>query len=325
MAGIALDLSLLVLGIGVLYFGAEWLVRGSVRLASSIGVSPIVVGLTIVSLGTSAPELVVCVVAALGGNSDLAIGNVMGSNLANIGLILGLTSLVRPIDVQSRVVWRDMPIMLLVTLSVIPLSLDGELSGWNGILLLLFLPAYFAFAFWSVSNEPSSASAEHSRFAKESANSSAAMRGQDVLLILSGSGFLVLGGYFIVEAAVGVASALGISQVVIGLTVVAVGTSLPELATSIVAVARRQTDIAVGNVIGSNIFNIAAVLGATSLVKPIPIPESVLSRELLAVIGISLLLFPLLRRGWKIEKWEGAILVAAYIGIGFVLLGPMSQ
>ena len=325
MAGIALDLSLLVLGIGVLYFGAEWLVRGSVRLASSIGVSPIVVGLTIVSLGTSAPELVVCVVAALGGNSDLAIGNVMGSNLANIGLILGLTSLVRPIDVQSRVVWRDMPIMLLVTLSVIPLSLDGELSRWNGILLLLFLPAYFAVAFRSVSNEPSRPSAEYSRFAKESANSSAAMRGQDVLLILSGSGFLVLGGYFIVEAAVGVASALGISQVVIGLTVVAVGTSLPELATSIVAVARRQTDIAVGNVIGSNIFNIAAVLGATSLVKPIPIPESVLSRELLAVIGISLLLFPLLRRGWKIEKWEGAVLLAAYIGIGFVLLGPISQ
>lgn len=324
MAGIALDLSLLVVGIAVLYFGAEWLVRGSVRLASSIGVSPIVVGLTVVSLGTSAPELVVCVVAALSGNSDLAIGNVMGSNLANIGLILGLTALVRPIDVQSRVVRRDMPIMLLVTFSVFPLFGDGLLSRVDGVLLLAFLLGYLVFAFRSISNEPSKPPAEQSEFSKESANTSGAVRFQDVLFILSGSGFLVLGGYFIVEAAVGVASALGISQVVIGLTVVAVGTSLPELATSIVAAARGQTDIAVGNVIGSNIFNIAAILGTTSLVRPISIPESVLRQELPAVIVISVLLLPLLRSGWKLRRWEGAFLVAVYVGIGFVLLSPMN-
>ena len=324
MAGIALDLSLLVVGIAVLYFGAEWLVRGSVRLASSIGVSPIVVGLTVVSLGTSAPELVVCVIAALGGNSDLAIGNVMGSNLANIGLILGFTALVRPIDVQPRVVRRDMPIMLLVTFSVFPLFGDGLLSRVDGVLLLAFLLGYLVFAFRSISNEPSKPLAEQSEFSKESANASGAVRLQDVLFILSGSGFLVLGGYFIVEAAVGVASALGISQVVIGLTVVAVGTSLPELATSIVAAARSQTDIAVGNVIGSNIFNIAAILGTTSLVRPISIPESVLRQELPAVIVISVLLLPLLRSGWKLRRWEGAFLVTVYIGIGFVLLSPMN-
>ena len=324
MAGIALDLSLLVVGITVLYFGAEWLVRGSVRLASSIGVSPIVVGLTVVSLGTSAPELVVCVVASLGGNSDLAIGNVMGSNMANIGLILGLTALVRPIDVQSRVVHREVPIMLLVTFSVFPLFFDGLLSRVDGVLLLAFLLAYLVFAFRSVSNEASPPTPQHLGLAKESAKASVALQLQDVLLVFSGSGFLVLGGYFIVEAAVGVASALGISQVVIGLTVVAVGTSLPELATSIVAAARRQADIAVGNVIGSNIFNIAAILGTTSLVRPISIPESVLRQELPAVVFMSVLLLPLLRSGWKLRRWEGALLVAVYVGIGFVLLGPMS-
>lgn len=320
MAGLTLDVLLLVLGIGVLYFGAEWLVRGAARLAGSLGVSPMVVGLTVVSFGTSAPELVVCTVAAWGGNPDLAIGNVMGSNLANIGLILGLTSIVRPLDVQSRVVWREMPIMLMVTLLLYPLLWDLELSGGDGVILLLCLVAYLYFVFQSVGTETPDVLVEYEDFIKAAGEARSTLHIADVGLVLMGSAALVLGGYCIVEGAVQVASALGISQVVIGLTVVAIGTSLPELATSLVAAARRESDIAVGNVIGSNIFNIAAILGTASVVESIPIQPSVLHEELPVLLIVSLLLFPVLRSGWRIRRWEGLILVAAYITAGILLL-----
>lgn len=317
---LAFDVALLTLGVGVLYFGAEWLVRGSARLAASLGVSPIVVGLTVVSFGTSAPELVVCTVAALGGDTDLAIGNVLGSNLANIGLILGLTSIVRPLDVQARVVWREMPLMLLVTVGLYPLAWDLTLSRADGIVLLLALTAYLLFVFQSVEDEAPEILTEYTEFMEASANTRASVQWADIMWVVLGSACLVLGGYCIVEGAVQVATALGVSQVVVGLTVVAVGTSLPELATSIVAAARKEADIAVGNVIGSNIFNIAAILGTASLLEPLPIPATVLSREFPSVVAISLLLFPLLRSGWRIRRWEGVILLASYIGIGIFLL-----
>ncbi|MDE0898382.1 MAG: calcium/sodium antiporter [Longimicrobiales bacterium] len=314
------DVALLTLGVGVLYFGAEWLVRGSARLAATLGVSPIVVGLTVVSFGTSAPELVVCIVAALGGNPDLAIGNVMGSNLANIGLILGLTAIVRPLEVKSRIVWREMPIMLLVTAALFPLLWDLELTRGDGVLLLMALTAYLVSAFRSVEDQAPEVLGEYKNLVKTSAEDRPRVHAPDILWILAGSACLVLGGYCIVEGAVQVASSLGISQVVIGLTVVAVGTSLPELATAVVAAARSETDIAVGNVIGSNIFNVTAILGTAALLEPIRVPASILSRELPVVIAISLLLFPLLRSGWRIRRWEGAILLSAYAAAGVYLL-----
>lgn len=319
-----LDVALMALGVGVLYYGAEWLVRGSARLAASLGISPIVVGLTVVSFGTSAPELVVCTVAAFGGNPNLAIGNVLGSNLANIGLILGLTSMIRPLEVHARVVWREMPLMLLVTAALYPLLWDLHLSRGDGVMLLIALAWYLVFVFQSVGDEPPEILGEYEEFVKASTEAKDEARPlvqlPDVMWVLAGSACLVLGGYCIVEGAVQVASALGISQVVIGLTVVAVGTSLPELATSVVAAVRNESDIAVGNVIGSNIFNVAAVLGATSVFEPIPIPPSILSRELPAVLLMSALLFPLLRSGWRIRRWEGAILLALYLGMGVYLL-----
>ena len=320
MAGLTLDVLLLVFGIGVLYFGAEWLVRGASRLAGSLGVSPMVVGLTVVSFGTSAPELVVCIVAAWGGNPDLAIGNVMGSNLANIGLILGLTSIVRPLEVQSRVVWREMPIMMIVTLALYPLMLDLEIDGGDGVILLLSLLAYLLFVFQSVGSEAPAVLGEYEDFIRAAGDEKSLVRAADVGLVLMGSAALVLGGYCIVEGAVQVATVLGISQVVIGLTVVAVGTSLPELATSLVAAVRCESDIAVGNVIGSNIFNISAILGTASVVESIPIRATVLTEELPALVLVSLLLFPVLRSGWRIRRWEGAILVAAYVAAGIFLL-----
>lgn len=321
MAGLTLDVLLLVLGIAVLYFGAEWLVRGAARLASSLGVSPMVVGLTVVSFGTSAPELVVCTVAAWGGNPDLAIGNVMGSNLANIGLILGLTSMIRPLEVQSRVVWRELPIMLIVTLAIYPLAWDLEIGPGDGVILLLSLAAYLIFVFQSVGSETPDVLEEYEEFIEAAGEKESRVRVGDMGLVMAGSAGLVLGGYCIVEGAVQVASSFGISQVVIGLTVVAVGTSLPELATSLVAAARRESDIAVGNVIGSNIFNVAAILGTASVVEAIPIRPGILTRELPVLLVVSALLVPVLRSGWRIRRWEGTILVAAYIGAGIFLLG----
>ena len=320
MSGLMPNLVVLISGIVVLYFGAVWLVQGASRLASSLGVSPIVVGLTIVSLGTSAPELVVCLVAALQGNPGLAIGNVMGSNLANIGLILGLTSLVHPLEVKHRVVWREMPVMLLITFAIYPIAFDRVLSRMDGFMLLLVLLAYLVWVFRS--GHP-----EEIKRSQGSRNSIATPEGATSLLNLKdigqvalGSAFLVLGGYCIVQGAVEVASALGISEVIIGLTVVAIGTSLPELATSLVAAMRHEVDIAVGNIIGSNIFNLTAIFGTTAVVRPIMIPETVLSRELAGVVFMSLLLWPILRSGWRIKRWEGALLLTAYIGMGWWLI-----
>ena len=312
--GLMPALAVLISGIVVLYFGAEWLVRGASKLASSLGVSPIVVGLTVVSLGTSAPELVVCVVAALQGNPGLAIGNVMGSNLANIGLILGLTSLVHPLGVNHRVVWREMPIMLLITFSIYPIAFDRVLSRMDGFILLVTLLAYLFWVFRSGHAEE----IESSHGPRDSTTSVVSLK--DIGQVALGSTFLVLGGYCIVTGAVEVASTLGVSEVIIGLTVVAIGTSLPELATSLVAAMRQEVDIAVGNIIGSNVFNLTAILGTTAVVRPIMIPETVLSRELAGVVFMSLLLLPILRSGWQIKRWEGALLLTAYIGMGWWLI-----
>ena len=320
MSGLMPDLAVLISGIVVLYFGAVWLVRGASRLANSLGVSPIVVGLTVVSLGTSAPELVVCLVAALQGNPGLAIGNVMGSNLANIGLILGLTSLVHPLEVKHRVVWREMPVMLLITFAIYPIAFDRVLSRTDGFMLLLVLLAYLVWVFRS--GHPDEIKSSHGPRDSMATSEEAAslLNLKDIGHVVLGSAFLVLGGYCIVKGAVEVASALGISEVIIGLTVVAIGTSLPELATSLVAAMRQEVDIAVGNIIGSNIFNLTAIFGTTAIVRPIMIPETVLSRELAGVVLMSLLLLPILRNGWQIKRWEGALLLTAYIGMGWWLI-----
>ncbi|HSM62280.1 MAG TPA: calcium/sodium antiporter [Longimicrobiales bacterium] len=320
MTSLALEVLLLVAGIGTLYFGAEWLVRGAARLAGSLGVSPIVVGLTVVSFGTSAPELVVCSVAAFRDNADLAVGNVMGSNLANMGLILGLTALVRPLDVASRVVWREVPLMVIVTAAFYPLAFDGELGRGDGVVFLLALAAYLLFVFQSVEDEAPEIMGEYEEFLKESSASATRVRLGDVGLVVAGCACLVLGGYAIVEAATAVAGFLGVSQTVIGLSVVAVGTSLPELATSVVAAMHDEADIAVGNVVGSNIFNFAAILGTASVIRPLPIAGTVLTRELPAVLIMSALLFPMLRTGWRIQRWEGAVLLGGYLWLGYWLI-----
>lgn len=305
---------LLVAGVGVLYFGAEWLVRGAARMASSLGVSPIVIGLTVVSMGTSAPELVVALLAAVRGNSDLAIGNVMGSNLANIGLILGLTAVIRPLEVSSRVVRREVPIMLVMTLLLYPLMWNGRLAVVEGVILLSALGLYLFFVNRTAGDESDDVLKEYDGALSPTTRSTVRMR--DLWLIIGGSIGLVLGGTAIVRGAEFIATAFGIPDMIIGLTVVAIGTSLPELATSLVAAMRKEADIAVGNIIGSNIFNIGLILGATSIVAPITIAPQVLREELPAVLVMSILVLPVTRSAMQVKRWEGAVLLASYVATG---------
>ena len=319
MSPMTMHVLLLVGGVGVLYFGADWLVRGAARLAAALGVSAIVVGLTVVSFGTSAPELVVCLVAAVRGNSGLAMGNVMGSNLANIGLILGLTAVIRPMQVAGRVLKREIPLMLIITGLLYPLIMNGELDRLDGVALLGFLVAYLVFVFRTVDEEEASVVSEYEEFAREAEHTDRGVRVSDVGLVVAGCVGLVLGGYAIVEGAVFVADALGVPQVIIGLTLVAVGTSLPELATTLVAALRSESDIAVGNIIGSNIFNIAAILGVTSIVQPLTVEATVLERELPAVLLLSVLVVPLAYDG-RIARWQGVLLLLSYAGMGWWLL-----
>ena len=308
---------LLLGGIGVLYFGAEWLVRGAARLAAAFQVSAIVMGLTVVSLGTSAPELVVCVVSAIRGSGDLAVGNVLGSNMANVGLILGFTAMVRPLRIAARVVSREVPLMLIITALLFPFIMDLHLGRLDGAVLLLILVAYLAFLFGTAGAEAPEVLGEYEQFARETVQVSKRHFARDVGFVMLGGMGLVVGGYAIVEGAVYIAHALGISELVIGVSVVAVGTSLPELATTLVAALKEEADIAVGNIVGSNIFNVAAILGITPLVRPFSVDASVLSVEFPASFLLCLILLPLVWTRSTIQRTEGAVLLLAYVGLGF--------
>ena len=304
---------LLIGGFGALWFGAEWLVRGAARIATKMGVSPVVIGLTLVSLGTSAPELVVGIVAALDERTGLLIGNVMGSNLANIGLILGATAVIRPLAVADRVISRDVPIMVLVTIFIFPLMLDNAVVLGDGLILLVVLVLYVAFTFRTVDEDMSQLDEGAGGDSEEAADAARELL-VNLGLVTAGAIGLGLGGKAIVEGASYLASELGASEELIGLTVVAVGTSLPELVTSVVAAARQQTDIAVGNIVGSNIFNLTAVLGASALVSELPVDSSILTRQLPAVLVISLLAWPITASARRVRRSEGVLLLAAYFG-----------
>ncbi len=314
------EILLFIGGVGVLYFGAEWLVRGSARLASSLGVSPIVLGLTVVSMGTSAPELVVSVVAAVGGHGDLAIGNVMGSNLANIGLVLGLSAIMRPLNVSGRVVTREVPVMLIITALLLPVIWDLRISRVEGLALLGVLCGYLWYVFRTAKEEDEAVLGEYEQFVKEAVRLTPWAAARDLALITMGIMGLVMGAFAIRESALALAEAMGISELVIGLTLVSIGTSLPELATSVVAAFRGEADIAVGNVIGSNVFNIAAVLGITATITPLSVNPQVLTLEFPAVVIMSVLLIPIVRANLTIRRAEGIVLLGSYLALGAWIL-----
>ncbi len=308
--------ALLLLGAGTLclYLGAEWLVRGAARGGRALGVSNLIIGLTIVSLGTSLPELVVSVVSALQGSPDLALGNVVGSNLANVGLILGLVALIRPVRVSLLAIRRDIPLMLLITVVTYPLIRDLEVGRGDGMILLGLLVAYLYYLARISRRKEAPPPALHGTPGPPV--SEGAGRARPLLrnggLVVVGSGLLFLGGRAIVLGSVTLGQELGISELVLGLSVVAVGTSLPELATSLVAALRGNAAIAVGNVVGSNIFNLALVLGLTSVIHPLSVSPAVPGREYVALLILSALLLPAAWPDRVVERWNGALFLAVY-------------
>ena len=309
---------LLFLGLSLLLLigGAESLVRGSSSLALRLGLSKLMVGLTIVAFGTSSPELFVSLKAALVGQGDIALGNVVGSNIFNIGLILGLTALVCPIPVHFQVIKIDAPIALLTAIILSALLLDFHLGRIEGFLFFAGLIAYVWMNVILARRETK-------------ANQILEVEGEvpdkpskhwvlDMVLILAGLGILVLGSRLLVEHAVLLAQSLGVSEAIIGLTIIAAGTSMPELATSLVAAFRKQPDIAIGNVVGSNIFNILGILGISSLVVPLSAP-GISAFDLGTMILFSVLLLPLLYTGRILHRFEGALLLALYGAYVFFL------
>jgi cation:H+ antiporter len=284
-----IDVVALLGGIVVLYLGAEWLVSGASRLAGSFGVSPLVVGLTVVAYGTSAPELVVGVGAALGGQGSIALGNVIGSNIANVGLILAVTALIAPPAIERARLRRDAWV-LLGSAMLVPLALlDGVVAAWEGVGLVGLAVGYTVITVRTAKPEAITAALDDLGEVAGAAERVAGMprpvtRAAMVVRAVAGLGLLVLGGHFLVEGAVGLARSLGMSERLIGLTIVAVGTSVPELATSVVAALRGHSDIAVGNVVGSNIFNVLLILGGAGMARPLHASLDVLWFDV-AVLG----------------------------------------
>jgi cation:H+ antiporter len=307
-----------VIGFGLLYFGAEWLVKGSSSLAHSLGITPIVIGLTVVAFGTSTPELVVSVISAVKSKSMIAVGNVVGSNICNIALVLGTAALFNPIRSHPTVVHRDIPIMVAVTIYLLILSLDsrlGRLEGFSlvaGVILYTYLNYYWARKARAAGNSARAKALSgevveigyiHSRF-------------KQLLMTFAGIAGVICGAEFVVNAAVTVMAALGVSEKFIGLTIVAFGTSLPELATSVVAAIRKEMDISIGNLVGSNVFNLLSVLGLAALVRPIPISggffDSGLWVDYLVMTLISAMPYAMMRRTFILTRRDGGILLACY-------------
>ena len=304
------SLALLLAGLVCLFFGGNWLVRGASNLALSFGVSVLIIALTFVSIGTSMPELVVSVQAALAGKSDLAIGNVIGSNIANIGLILGATGLIAPLSVQAILVRREIPVMIFFSLVAFALTLDGGLDRLDGALLLLAFVGFNAVFFRLAKRERGERERIAADLDEQPAESSG--RARDFGVLLLGILALVLGSRMMVEGAVNLARMIGISELVIAVTLVAFGTSLPELAASLSAAYHGETDLAIGNVVGSNIANLLLILGMTAFVRPISVQRAESLLEFLVMIAFAVLLLPALRRQ-VLGRLPSALLLGAYI------------
>jgi len=308
MADWLLHTLVLLAGLALLGGSGEALVRGAARLARTLGVSTLVVGLTVVAFGTSAPEAAVTVFASAQGAGDLAIGNVVGSNIANILLVLGVAALIRPLSVSRSLIRLDGPVMIASAAALMVLAWTvGSFTRPTGVAFLVALLVYtFATYRWgrrrpsADDEQPLTEIGRHWWF--------------NLLLVVIGVAGLVIGARMIVSAATGLAELFGISQHIIGLTVVAIGTSLPELTTVVVAARHNQPDIAIGNVIGSNIFNVLFVIGLAALVRPLAVPQPILLLDGPAMLAVCVLFFPLVYTGRRLTRWEGGVLLAMYAG-----------
>jgi cation:H+ antiporter len=307
---------LLVIGLVCLVGGAELLVRGAAAIASRLGISPIVIGLTVVAFGTSAPELAVSVNASLGGKSDVAFGNVVGSNIVNILLILGLSATVGALAVTQRIVRLDVPILIGVSFVALLMGIDKKFGRIDGIILVAAAIVYTVWLIRTSRAESKEIDAEYTEaidILEEGVVKLPLIT--QILFVLGGLVVLVIGSQLLVNSATKIAESFGVSELVIGLTIVAIGTSLPELATSVMASIRGERDIAVGNVIGSNLFNIMLVLGVSSVVSSngVAVQESAVRLDIPVMIGATIALLPICWNGFQIKRWEGFVLVSFYL------------
>ncbi len=320
---------LFVLGLALLIVGAEGLVRGASRMALGLGISPLVVGLTVVAFGTSAPELAVSIQSALSGpnGADVALGNVVGSNIANVLLILGISAAITPLVVQQQLIRLDVPLMIGISVVVFVMALDGTISRIDGLILFAGIIAYTVFAIRQSRQE--SAEVQEEYRAEFNANRPQSIGDwlKNVAFLIGGLALLVVGSRWMVDGAVSFARVFGVSELVIGLTIVAVGTSLPEIATSIVAALRGERDIAVGNVVGSNIFNLLSVLGLSSVVAPagISVAPAALNFDMPVMIAVAVACLPIFFTGRLIARWEGWLFLGYYIAYTLYLILAASQ
>lgn len=301
----------LVLGFAFLTYGADRLVSGSSALAFRLGLTPLVIGITVVAFGTSAPELVVSIRATIAGNSEIAIGNVIGSNIANIALILGATALVRPVIVHRSLLRVEVPLLIIITIIAAVFITGDAITLVEGILLVTGLIAFIIFSLKRAQNAPE----DLRQVIVEEPDSEVAelplWKSWGIVFI--GLLLLIAGGELLVASAVELARHFGISEAVIGITIVSVGTSLPELATSAIAAIKREADIAIGNIIGSNIFNLLSILGITGIIHPLD-SSSFDWVDLGFMILLTIIIWPMMRRGFELNRWEGGLLLFTYIG-----------
>ncbi len=305
---------LLVLGLVILVAGAEFLVKGSARLATAVGISPLVVGLTVVAFGTSAPELAVSVMSAFRGQADLALGNIVGSNIFNILVILGLAALVTPLVVAQQLVRFDVPVMIGISVLVLLFGLDGNIGRIDGLILFSGAIVYTTHLIRQSRRESDAAVKQEYEQEYGAAGEKPAWL-KNIALVVVGIAGLVLGSKFLVDGAVVIARTFGISELIIGLTIISAGTSLPEVATSVVAAVRGERDIAVGNAVGSNIFNILSVLGLSSVVSPagINVPQAALHFDIPVMIAIAVAALPVFFSGYRISRLNGAFFLLFYL------------
>jgi len=307
---------MMLLGLAALFFGAELLVRGASRFGAAIGISPLVVGLTIVSFGTSSPEMAISVKAALTNHPDLIIGTNLGSSIFNILFVIGLCALISPLVVSQQLIWYEVPIMIGAHLLLLILSLDGSINKLDAFILFSGIIAFTFFAIYKGRKEKKDIKTEYdTAFKPKVPKQKALFIGKQLALVVTGLIFCVLGANLLLDNAVILARAFGVSELVIAMTLLAAGTSFPEVATSVVATIRGQKDIAIGNVVGSNIFNILGIIGVSGLVAPdgIPIAPSVTHFELPIAIAASALCLPIFFSGHKIGRLEGLLFLGCYI------------
>lgn len=299
-----------IIGITGLIAGGELLVRGASRFAKDLGISPVIIGLTVVAFGTSSPEFVVCLTAALQGASDITVGNIVGSNIANIALILGVAAIIKPISIHQSITRVQTPFMILLTILVFIIALNHYIGRAEGLIVFLMLPVLILYSYYSYKND---------KIENGENNGSAKKPIIQLVMLTVGLFFLILGARLTVSSGIEFARMFGLSELVIGVTIIAIGTSLPELSTAIFSALKNEHEIIVGNVVGSNIFNLG-ILGLVALIHPITVNPEALKLDFPVMIVLSILIYPVMKIGSRISRVEGALLLCSYFGFMYFLL-----